>query len=502
MGRPAADRRRARREAGPGKCSLPAVSNRAGADSRPISVDRVLRIYDTAAQRRSTSCLARKARCRCTCAGRRRTTRRTSVTAAPRSSFDTIRRYLAVARLPGHVREATSPTSRTGSSPAPPNAARPSRSSRAIYEDDYWEQLDRLNVLRPDEIPHATEFIDEMQKLIAELVASGHAYVIEGQGVYFQVDTLAGLRRSCRTARSTELLESAGARVEVDEQKRSPVDFALWKAAKPGEPQWDSPWGAGRPGWHIECSAMSLEILGDGFDIHGGGDDLVFPHHENEIAQAEGAGHEFARHWLHSGMVNAQRREDVEVARQLRDAPRRPRPVRSARVPPARAADALPAADGVRREGARRRREGGRAARRRRAAGASGRAAGGAGARTPPRSATAMDDDFDTPAAVGDASSTWSGEANTALDERRRRRRPRRWSRRSWELHGGARHRAPRRRRRTSTTRSPPLVTERDEARARKRLRRRRRASATTLRGRGHRARGHARRHRLAPGQA
>jgi cysteinyl-tRNA synthetase len=100
-----------------------------------------------------------------------------------------------------------------------------------------------------------------------------------------------------------ELLDSAGARVGVDERKRSPVDFALWKAAKPGEPQWESPWGAGRPGWHIECSAMSLQILGDGFDLHGGGDDLVFPHHENEIAQAEGAGHEFARYWVHAGMV-------------------------------------------------------------------------------------------------------------------------------------------------------------------------------------------------------
>jgi cysteinyl-tRNA synthetase len=100
-----------------------------------------------------------------------------------------------------------------------------------------------------------------------------------------------------------ELLESAGARVDVDERKRSPIDFALWKAAKPGEPEWSSPWGPGRPGWHIECSAMSLEILGDGFDLHGGGDDLVFPHHENEIAQAEGAGHEFAHYWVHAGMV-------------------------------------------------------------------------------------------------------------------------------------------------------------------------------------------------------
>jgi cysteinyl-tRNA synthetase len=101
-----------------------------------------------------------------------------------------------------------------------------------------------------------------------------------------------------------DLLESAGARVEVDERKRSPVDFALWKAAKPGEPSWDSAWGPGRPGWHIECSAMSVGLLGEGFDVHGGGVDLVFPHHENERAQSEGAGQRFARYWLHNAMVN------------------------------------------------------------------------------------------------------------------------------------------------------------------------------------------------------
>jgi cysteinyl-tRNA synthetase len=100
-----------------------------------------------------------------------------------------------------------------------------------------------------------------------------------------------------------QLLDSAGARVDVDAGKRNPIDFALWKAAKPGEPQWDSPWGPGRPGWHIECSAMSLDLLGEGFDLHGAGNDLVFPHHENERAQAEAAGHPFARHWIHSGMV-------------------------------------------------------------------------------------------------------------------------------------------------------------------------------------------------------
>jgi cysteinyl-tRNA synthetase len=159
-----------------------------------------------------------------------------------------------------------------------------------------------LNILRPDEEPRATEWIAEMTALIAQLVANGHAYVVEGQGVYFQVDTLPGYGvLSHRTLE--DLLESAGARVDVDERKRAPVDFALWKTAKEGEPAWDSPWGRGRPGWHIECSAMSLKLLGDGFDIHGGGSDLVFPHHENEIAQAVGAGHAFARYWLHNGML-------------------------------------------------------------------------------------------------------------------------------------------------------------------------------------------------------
>jgi len=173
----------------------------------------------------------------------------------------------------------------------------------AKYDAEFSHQFNRLNILRPDEMPRATEWIEQMLALIAELVASGHAYVIEGEGVYFQVDSLAeygGL--SHRTL--AELLESAGARVEVDERKRSPVDFALWKLSKPGEPSWESQWGDGRPGWHSECTAMSLRILGDGFDIHGGGTDLVFPHHENELAQALATGHQFARHWIHNGMLN------------------------------------------------------------------------------------------------------------------------------------------------------------------------------------------------------
>jgi cysteinyl-tRNA synthetase len=218
--------------------------------------------------------------------------------------FDTIRRYLVWRGYDvSYVSNVTDVEDRIIARAAERGITEPELARE--FEDEYWRQLDRLHVLRPDDMPHATEFITQMQTLIAELIASGRAYVIEGQGVYFQVDTLASYGElSHRTV--PELLESAGARVEVDEQKRSPIDFALWKAAKPGEPSWESPWGVGRPGWHIECSAMSLEILGEGFDIHGGGDDLIFPHHENEIAQARGAGHDFARYWIHSGMVNVE----------------------------------------------------------------------------------------------------------------------------------------------------------------------------------------------------
>jgi cysteinyl-tRNA synthetase len=121
--------------------------------------------------------------------------------------------------------------------------------------------------------------------------------------VYFAVDSFDGYGELAHR-KLADLLESAGGRVEVDDEKQSPVDFALWKSAKPGEPTWQSPWGPGRPGWHIECAAMSLDLLGERFDIHGGGNDLVFPHHENERAEAEASGHRFSRYWVHSGMLN------------------------------------------------------------------------------------------------------------------------------------------------------------------------------------------------------
>lgn len=171
------------------------------------------------------------------------------------------------------------------------------------YEAVYFEQMDRLGIQRADACPRATEHLDGMIRIIEELVERDVGYVIEDAGVYFEVSKFA--RYGQLVGQDPEvLLEGSGIRVELDERKRNPQDFALWKAAKEGEPAWDSPWMPGRPGWHIECVAMSLSLLGEGFDIHGGGTDLVFPHHENELAQAEAAGYGFARHWLHSAMVN------------------------------------------------------------------------------------------------------------------------------------------------------------------------------------------------------
>ncbi len=169
----------------------------------------------------------------------------------------------------------------------------------ATYEAAWWEAMDALGVLRPDETPHATAYVARMIELIEDLVGRGVAYRTD-DGVYLSVADVPGYGLLAR-----QPLESlrAGARVEAAEGKRSPLDFVLWKAAKPGEPTWESPWGPGRPGWHTECVVMSLDLLGDGFDLHGGAIDLIFPHHENERAQAVAAGREFARHWVHNGWV-------------------------------------------------------------------------------------------------------------------------------------------------------------------------------------------------------
>ncbi len=171
----------------------------------------------------------------------------------------------------------------------------------ARYIKEFYVDMGALGMLPPTVEPKATEHIPEMIALVAQLMEKGHAYQVEGD-VYYAVESFPGYGKLSK--RSLDEMQ-AGARVEVDERKRNPLDFALWKTAKPGEPSWDSPWGKGRPGWHIECSAMSQRYLGDTLDIHGGGKDLIFPHHENEIAQAEGAtGRPFVRFWLHNGFVN------------------------------------------------------------------------------------------------------------------------------------------------------------------------------------------------------
>ena len=171
------------------------------------------------------------------------------------------------------------------------------------YIAAYFKAMDALNVRRADVFPRVSETMEDIIRMIETLVARGYAYATEAGDVYYRVEAFA--RYGCLSGRSLEDME-AGARVEVNTAKENPMDFALWKAAKPGEPSWESPWGVGRPGWHIECSAMSVKYLGDAFDFHGGGNDLIFPHHENEIAQAEpciDGDEKFARYWLHNGFI-------------------------------------------------------------------------------------------------------------------------------------------------------------------------------------------------------
>ena len=172
------------------------------------------------------------------------------------------------------------------------------------YIQSFYEDMDALGILRPSHEPRATEHIGDMIALVDTLLKKGHAYNIDGD-VYFSVDSFNNYGQLSK--RPLEDL-MAGARVEVDEKKKNPLDFALWKASKEGEPSWDAPFGAGRPGWHIECSVMSTLYLGNPFDIHGGGKDLVFPHHENEKAQTEAAtGERFVNYWVHNGFVNIDR---------------------------------------------------------------------------------------------------------------------------------------------------------------------------------------------------
>ena len=170
------------------------------------------------------------------------------------------------------------------------------------YIDGYFEAMDALGVQHADLYPRVSDHIPDIIAMIETLVDRGYAYPLEGD-VYFSVEKFPEYGKL--SGRKLEDMQ-AGARIEVDERKHHPMDFALWKAAKPGEPYWESPWGKGRPGWHIECSTMSLKYLGKTFDFHGGGSDLIFPHHENEIAQSQcscGDYHSFARYWLHNGFI-------------------------------------------------------------------------------------------------------------------------------------------------------------------------------------------------------
>jgi cysteinyl-tRNA synthetase len=169
-----------------------------------------------------------------------------------------------------------------------------------IYIDEFGKHLSDLNILPATVYPRATREIPYIIQLITQLGEDGYAYEVDGD-VYFRVNKDDDYGKL--SSRHLEDME-AGARVDVDERKEHPMDFALWKSSKPGEPAWESPWGKGRPGWHIECSAMSMHHLGEQIDIHGGGNDLIFPHHENEIAQTESAtGKPFARYWVHNGMM-------------------------------------------------------------------------------------------------------------------------------------------------------------------------------------------------------
>ncbi len=171
---------------------------------------------------------------------------------------------------------------------------------QAMHED-----FAALKLTFPNHEPRATDYIPQMITLIEKIIAHGHGYVAENGDVYFDVRNFPNY--GCLSHHDIEQLES-GARVEVTEVKRDPLDFVLWKIAKPGEPSWDSPWGKGRPGWHIECSAMSINLLGENFDIHGGGRDLIFPHHENELAQSEAATRKkFANYWIHGGFLQIEK---------------------------------------------------------------------------------------------------------------------------------------------------------------------------------------------------
>ncbi len=226
-------------------------------------------------------------------------------------AFDVVARYLRASgwqlEYVRNITDIDDKIIRRAAENAEPVDALTARMIEAMHADER-----ALGNLAPDREPRATAHIDDILALVERLVASGHAYRAANGDVYYRVARFADYGKL--SGRNPEEL-LAGARVEVDENKEDPRDFVLWKAAKPGEPAWDSPWGAGRPGWHIECSAMSMRCLGENFDIHGGGPDLIFPHHENEIAQSEAAtGRCFANYWMHVGPLRV---DDEKMSKSL-----------------------------------------------------------------------------------------------------------------------------------------------------------------------------------------
>jgi cysteinyl-tRNA synthetase len=213
--------------------------------------------------------------------------------------FDVIKRYLEYRGFKvRHVRNITDVDDKIIARAKKENVSTDEIAKK--YTEEYYRDMERLGVSRADIEPKATEHINEMITLIKGLIDKGYAYNVDGN-VYFEVSKFPDYGKLSK--RNLEEM-MAGARVEVDEKKKNPLDFALWKNSKEGEPSWESPWGHGRPGWHIECSAMSMKYLGESFDIHGGGADLIFPHHENEIAQSEAfTGKPFVRYWIHNGFI-------------------------------------------------------------------------------------------------------------------------------------------------------------------------------------------------------
>ena len=259
-------------------------SRREGEHAGGVVANMTLRIYNTQSRPSNRSRRSSPASCGCTSAASRRTPRRTSVTPCPRSSSTSSSAISPIGDTPS----GTSTNFTDIDDKIIARANREGISPDALTEQliaEWHREMAALNVLPADVYPRATQEVDRIIAMIEELIGQGYAYECDGD-VYYRVRAFEDYGKLSH--RNLDDLLS-GARIEIDERKEDPLDFALWKAAKPGEPWWESPWGPGRPGWHIECSAMCSHHLGGLVDIHGGGADLIFPHHENEIAQSEAA---------------------------------------------------------------------------------------------------------------------------------------------------------------------------------------------------------------------